>query len=302
MPAALHQYEIYIRAPREEVWAALLDPELTRAYFHGTAFERPPVLGASYRTSMPDGTPSVEGTVEVLDPPRRLVLTWHPLYDAAMAAEPASRVEWQLEDAGEGLTRLRLVHGDLARSPRTWAGVEHGWVWILDGLKTVLETGAPLPPPTTVPSPASDPDGEWHRHQAVAANNSTWELIERPDRDEEADEDMLRRAYAAAFHWDRAAGRTPANTARADWLLARVHLLVGRPETSLHHATRCLAACEAHGLVDFDLAYAHEAAARALKALGRDEEAARHWAAAKAVPVRDPEDRELVAADLAEGP
>jgi hypothetical protein len=56
-------------------------------------------------------------------------------------------VEWIVEAAGEGLTLLRLVHGDLALSPKTWANVQHGWVWILDGMKTLLETGQPLPPP-----------------------------------------------------------------------------------------------------------------------------------------------------------
>ncbi len=146
MPAGRHQYEIYIRATPEQVWEALLDPAFTRQYFHGTAFERPPVQGEAYRTLLPDGTPAVDGTVEVLDAPRRLVHTWHTLYDAELAAEPVSRVEWLVEPAGDGLTRLRLLHGDLAQSPKTWANVEHGWVWILDSLKSLLETGEPLPP------------------------------------------------------------------------------------------------------------------------------------------------------------
>ena len=302
MPAGRHQYEIYIRATPEQVWEALLDPAFTRQYFHGTAFERPPVEGEAYRTLMTDGTPAVDGTVEVLDAPRRLVHTWHTLYDAELAAEPVSRVEWLVEPAGDGLTRLRLRHDDLAQSPKTWANVEHGWVWILDSLKSLLETGEPLPPSETEADPDRDPDGEWHRFQAVEANNSTWELIEQPDRDAEGDEDMLRRAYAAAYHWDRAAGRTPANTARADWLLSKVQLLAGHPETALHHAARCLACCETHGLVDFDLAYAHEAIGRALKALGQDEEAAGSWAAARAVPIADEDDRRHLEQDLAVGP
>jgi serine/threonine protein kinase len=48
-------------------------------------------------------------------------------------------------------------------------------------------------------------------------------------------------------------------------------------------------------LVDFDLAYAHEARARALGALGQTEASLAEWAIAKAVPVVDPEDREIVA-------
>ncbi len=302
MPPARHQYEVYIRAEPEAVWAAIIDPAFTRQYFHGTAFDRPPVQGEPYRTSRLDGSPQVEGEVEVLEPPRRLVLTWHTLYDAELAAEPVSRVEWHVESAGEGLTRLRVVHADLAQSPRTWASVEHGWVWILDCLKSLLETGAPLPDlgDEDTPDRSIDPDGEWHRMQAVEANNSTWELAEQPARSADEDEEMLRRAYAAAYHWDRAAGGGPANAARADWLLAKVHLLAGGPEASLRHAERCLATCREHGLVDFDLAWAHEAAGRALRALDRHGEAAREWAAAGAVPIADVDDRAALEKDLAE--
>src|SRR6478735_3030022 len=160
MAAARHQYEIYIRATPEQVWEALLDPAFTRQYFHGTAFDRPPVQGEPFRTSLPDGSPAVDGTVEVLDAPRTLVHTWHTLYDAELASEPVSRVEWHVEPAGEGLTRLRLVHGDLAQSPKTWANVEHGWVWILDSMKSLLETGQPLPPAeATAARPRSRPGG-----------------------------------------------------------------------------------------------------------------------------------------------
>jgi uncharacterized protein YndB with AHSA1/START domain len=302
MPAARHQYEVYIRATLEQVWEAIVDPAFTRQYFHDTAFDRPPVQGEPYRTSLTDGSPAVDGTIEVLDPPRRLVLTWHTLYDAELAAEPVSRVEWTVDAAGDGLTRLRLVHGDLAQSPKTWANVEHGWVWVLDSLKSLLETGQALPRLESEPEPDRDPDGEWHRFQGIEANNSTWELIGKPDRTAEEDEDMLRRAYAASYHWARAVGRLPANGARADWLLSKVQLLVGQPELALRYAGRCLATCQEHGLKDFDLAYAHEATARALKALGRDDEAALEWETAKSVPVADDEDRTILEADLAEGP
>ena len=72
-------------------------------------------------------------------------------------------------------------------------------------------------------------DGEWHRAQAIECNNSTWEMIEA-ERTSTNDEEMLRRAYASAYHWARAAGvRGPANDARAAWLLAKVQLLAGQP-------------------------------------------------------------------------
>ena len=50
-----------------------------------------------------------------------------------------------MELAGEGQTRVRLVHSGLGQSPLTWENVKNGWVWVLDALKTVLETGRSLP-------------------------------------------------------------------------------------------------------------------------------------------------------------
>ena len=47
-------------------------------------------------------------------------MTWHVLYDAAMAEEPPGRVEWLLTENGDGVTRVTTVHRDLgaARSRR----------------------------------------------------------------------------------------------------------------------------------------------------------------------------------------
>jgi len=147
MASTRHVYRIYVKAPIERVWSALVEPDFTRRYFHGTAFDTPPVAGQPYRTSMVDGSPAVDGQIEVIEPPHTLVMTWHTLYDAAMAEEPPSRVEWSLTVAGDNLTQVDLTHGDLFRSPLTWAQVKDGWVWILDGMKTLLETGEELSSP-----------------------------------------------------------------------------------------------------------------------------------------------------------
>jgi len=145
-----HVYQIYIAARPDQVWSAITDSEWTRRYFHSTAFTEPPVAGHSYKTVTPDGRPAIDGMIEEMTPPvdgqaGRFVQTWHILYDEAMSAEPAGRVEWLVETAGEGLTRVRLVHSGLEQSPLTWENVKDGWVWVLDALKTVLETGRSLP-------------------------------------------------------------------------------------------------------------------------------------------------------------
>lgn len=154
--------------------------------------------------------------------------------------------------------------------------------------------------------PVDSDDPALHRAMAVAAHNATWELLDgrasAADFTLEEIDDVLGRAYASAYHWARAAGQTPANTARASWLLARVHTVLGHGDLALHHADRCQHVVTDAGLDDFDLGYGHEARARALACLGRLDEAAVEWAAAASTPVADAEDREVFEADLVTEP
>ena len=147
-------------------------------------------------------------------------------------------------------------------------------------------------------------DSGVHRTLAIEANNSTWEFLGKDPADislTEAEE-MTRRAYAAAYHWARAEGTGPANEARAEWLLARVWVARGNGSVALGHAERCLSVCDSHGLVDFDLAYAHEAMARALACCGDSAGARQHLGLARAVDIADRDDRAQVESDLAAGP
>ncbi|MEO0494290.1 MAG: hypothetical protein AAF081_12840 [Actinomycetota bacterium] len=149
-------------------------------------------------------------------------------------------------------------------------------------------------------------DADQHRAAAVEANNATWELLDgRAHTAEEADE-LLGRAYAAAHHWRRAADATAVNAARASWLVSRAHATLGHGELALHHADRCAAHTMAAGdaAADFDRVYALEARARALAALGRDDDArtTRAEAETAAVAVAHEQDREIVEGDLAAPP
>jgi uncharacterized protein YndB with AHSA1/START domain len=303
MPATAHVYEVFINAPLQRVWDALLDPEYTRQYFHGTTFLSDFRRGSRYRNVLAGDRDAVEGVIEEIDPPHRLVMTWHVLYDAALAAEPPGRVEWRLTPANDegSVTRVTLRHGDLALSPLTWENVRLGWVEILDGFKTLIETGRAMPSVVTTDGErtAGDIEGGWHRSQAITANNSVWELL---DSDSPSVTELLERAYAASYHWARAAGRGPENAARASWLLSRCHAVLGHGELALHHADECGASVADAGLRDFDLGYAHEARARALAALGRLDEAVVELEAARSLEIPDADDRTIFESDLAAPP
>ena len=142
-----------------------------------------------------------------------------------------------------------------------------------------------------------------YKRQAIECNNSVWAMVDA-ERTPLNDEEMLRRAYASAYHWQRASGATAVNEARALYMLAKAHLLAGLPERSLHYADACMVATLGAGdlAADFDLAYAHESRARALLAVGREADGLAAWAAALAVEIADPEDQAIVDGDFADAP
>lgn len=138
-------YQLYIKASPEQVWEAITSNEFRSKYFHGSIVESTFKPGTRIRAWSPDRS-ELWNDNEVLesDPPRRLVHTWSSLYDTEMAAEPESRVTWEITPQDGGISKLTLTHDRLDRSPKTAGSVSGGWMLILCGLKTVVETGEPL--------------------------------------------------------------------------------------------------------------------------------------------------------------
>ena len=135
-------FTIFIRATPEQTWDAITRPEFTVGYFHGSRITITPERRASLA---PDGSVRGDTAVEVFEPPRRLVHGWRSLYDPAMAQEPESRVAWEIEPGDGGVCKLTLTHDRLEDAPRTAQEVSGaGWMGVLSGLKTLLETGQPL--------------------------------------------------------------------------------------------------------------------------------------------------------------
>lgn len=143
---ATQVYQLYIKASQEEVWDAITNPAIVAKFFHGAQVESTYETGAKLRSLSPDGSDIWgDNTILECDPPRRLVHTWRSLYDSVLAAEPESRVTWEIEAQPGGFAKLTLIHDRLDASPKTAASVG-GWSYILSNLKTVMETGEALPP------------------------------------------------------------------------------------------------------------------------------------------------------------
>jgi uncharacterized protein YndB with AHSA1/START domain len=135
-------YQLVIKATPEQIWEAITTPEFTTKYFYGARIEN---TADRHRSLGPDGSVWGDGPVFEFDPPRRLSHEWCSLYDPDLAAENPSRVTWEIEPQQNGTCLLTVVHDQLEDSPKTAQSVSGvGWMTVLSGLKTLLETGEPL--------------------------------------------------------------------------------------------------------------------------------------------------------------
>ncbi len=138
-------FEVYIRTSPELLWRAIIDPEIRARYQFGARVESTWVNGSSYQVGHPQAARAlVEGENLEVDPPRRLVQSYHATWDDDIAAEATSRVTWEIEPVGDSC-RLTVTHDQLAAGadPHVYGG----WPMILSGLKTWLETGQELTTP-----------------------------------------------------------------------------------------------------------------------------------------------------------
>lgn len=158
-PVTTQVYRVYIKATPEAIWNAITQPEWTERFGYGGRAEYDLRPGGAYRglsseamRSMGAPEVAVDGEIIEVDPPRKLVQTWRMVMDEAMMAEGFTRLTYEIEAGKEGVTRLTVIH-DLEGAPSLAEvlaggmedqGAGGGWNWVLSGLKTLLETGAPL--------------------------------------------------------------------------------------------------------------------------------------------------------------
>ncbi len=159
-------YSTYIQATPERVWLGLTDPGFTRRYWrHPTAGGVSMVSdwqkGSAYDLIYDEASLVIENAEQVVlesDPYRRLAYTWHTFspewaalhgFDeetaASWRAEPRSKVAFDIEETSPGVVKLTVVHDGFGQGSEVLKGVSSGWPAVLASLKTLLETGSPLP-------------------------------------------------------------------------------------------------------------------------------------------------------------
>ena len=138
---ATQVYSVFIKATPEQIWEAITTPEFTEKYFYASRVE---LANGRRRAFGPEGELWGDEAILEEDPPRRLVHGWRALYDPELAEEATSRVTWEIDQQEGGVARLTVTHDQLEGAPKTAESVAGGWMYVLSGLKTLLETGEPL--------------------------------------------------------------------------------------------------------------------------------------------------------------
>jgi uncharacterized protein YndB with AHSA1/START domain len=105
-------YTIYIHATPERVWQGLTEPTLTSRWWRHHA-----AAGVGMDEEMA----------------------------TAWRAEPRSTVAFDLDSDDKGVAKLTVVHGVFGPASKVHQGISAGWPAVLSSLKTILETGSPLP-------------------------------------------------------------------------------------------------------------------------------------------------------------
>ena len=133
----------FIAATPQAVWDLLTDKARSPQFFFGNIMSVGAAAGEPFTVTRGDGTPDVAGKVLVHEPPHRLRVSWDMV---AMPDVPTAEFEFLLE-AVDNVVRLTFSQFNGGPIPESFvdAGRE-GWSLIQASLKTLLETGKPLPP------------------------------------------------------------------------------------------------------------------------------------------------------------
>jgi uncharacterized protein YndB with AHSA1/START domain len=138
-------FEIYIKTSPERLWEAITSDEMRKRYSFGVGTVSEWTPGSEYRSGVPGVIDIASGENVEVDPPRRLVQTFTAHWSDQVESEGTSRVTWEIEPVGEDSCRLAVTHDQL--NPDANSELWGGWMMILSGLKTLLETGEDLTTP-----------------------------------------------------------------------------------------------------------------------------------------------------------
>jgi hypothetical protein len=143
---------------------------------------------------------------------------------------------------------------------------------------------------------------DWHRRFAIDLYNVAWTLLDSPKRTPDQDGELLAAAFGSRWHWGQVG--SDEQWAVGDWFIGHVSARLGLGDVALRFSRRALERVEAMGGGDWLLASTYEGMARAHAAAGDKAERDAWFGRAIGAldDISDPEDRELIASQLASIP
>ncbi|MFE2957765.1 SRPBCC domain-containing protein [Nocardia tengchongensis] len=160
-PETTQIHRVIIAAPPERIWEAVTDPDWTVRYGFGGRSVIEPRVGGTFTVFAPTGPRPIDtdpdiiisGTVTDYAPPLRWAARIRFLGDENLVAEPETHLCYEIRDRGDGTCALTVIH-DVAGAPLISIiisgdlepeGFGGGYPFMLSDLKSLLETGHPLP-------------------------------------------------------------------------------------------------------------------------------------------------------------
>ena len=151
-------YVTYIRTTPDLLWSALTTPEFVRQYWRGVQPDaqwklggvRPEAewkVGGAWKLILPDGRVADTGEIVEFEPAKRLVIRWRNEFKPELKAEGWTLCVINIESTGDAV-KLTVTHSIEREGSKMIEAVSGGWPQVLSNLKSLLETGAIVVPPS----------------------------------------------------------------------------------------------------------------------------------------------------------
>lgn len=130
-------YVTPIRTTAAKLWEALTQPDFIRQYWFGRSNTSTWKEGEVIESRSPEGELEWHGRILKCVVEKEVVFTFDHMTD-----EPPSKVSFLIEALADGMQQLTVIHEDFPMVSVIRDQVSNGWPGIIDGIKSLLETGA----------------------------------------------------------------------------------------------------------------------------------------------------------------
>lgn len=131
LATATRVFRVHVNAAPDAAWAALTEPDRTRAWYFGSAAKTTWEVGSPIEYVNDDGELQIRGEVLTYDPPRSFSHTFVAVWSGT--PDDQGTLEWIVEPDGDGCT-VTLVHVG-GHGEETASGSEY----LLGAVKAYLE-------------------------------------------------------------------------------------------------------------------------------------------------------------------